>query len=111
MSWKSDIITISHAPKDVEHVTEKADVLLWQHHLDEHFSGSCDEQSNFLGIRVFFLFQHMTFAQRDTFQLEIMEESLNKIVQMLLRNIFNIQLDKAFIEAIILSCRSSSPGY
>lgn len=58
MTWKSDIITVSHAPKDVEHLTEKADVLLWQHHLDEHFSGSCNEQSNFLGIMIFFLSTH-----------------------------------------------------
>ncbi len=45
---------MSHAPKNVEHETEKADVLLWKHHLDEHFSGSWDEHCNFLGIMFFF---------------------------------------------------------
>ena len=36
--------------KNVAHVTEKADVLLWQLQLEEPFSGSCEEETNFLGI-------------------------------------------------------------
>lgn len=54
--------------KNVEHEPEKTDVLLWQHHLDEHFSSSWDEQCNFLGILFFFwfvcLFQHIKFAEK-----------------------------------------------
>lgn len=50
MSGKPDIITVSHLreegrrKKKVEHETEKADVLLWQH----HFSGSWDKESKIL---------------------------------------------------------------
>lgn len=47
----------------VEHETEKADVLLWQHHLEEHFSGNWDEQPKCLS----FLFTILHFLRKVMF--------------------------------------------